>query len=128
MAIIGRISSHYPDQSIMGNLRSLLKSESGSLENSQLVFEMAAIAEFSFPLAMVGVIFMFLCLLVVFVAGATFLTTRAFFDRAPPIGRVEAIKKSRTFCGGCQHSNCYDFLNILKAGSVDFPHTSGMSV
>ena len=32
-----------------------------------------------------------------------------------------AIKKSHTFCGLCQYLICYVFLNIRKAGNVDFP-------
>ena len=37
------------------------------------------------------------------------------------VNLYNAIKKSRIFCGVCQYTNCYVFLNIIKARSVDFP-------
>jgi hypothetical protein len=49
-----------------------VKSDSGSWEYSQLTSEIADIAESSFLFAMVGVIFMFIFLLVVSVAGLHF--------------------------------------------------------
>ena len=56
----------------IGIFRFLEKSESGSREYSQLKLEIAEIAESNFLLAMVGVIFMFVFLLVVSVAGLHF--------------------------------------------------------
>ena len=85
----------------MGSLRSLVKSESGSLEYSQLVSEIAEIAEFSFPLAMVGVIAMFICLLVALVAEPLFFATRAFFDRVPPKGGPNRRSKKAAHFAAC---------------------------
>ena len=82
----------------IGSFRSLVKSDFGSLEYSQLISEIADIAESNFFFAMVGVIFMFVFLLVVSVAVTTFLTTRAFFDRAPPKGGpIRRSKKAAHF-------------------------------
>ena len=62
---------------------------------------MAEMAESNFLFAMVGVIFIFIFLLVASVAAATFLTTRAFFDRVPPKGGPNRrSKKAAYFAAG----------------------------
>ena len=81
----------------IGSFRSLVKSDFGSLEYSQLISEIADIAESNFLFAMVGVIFMFIFLLVVSVAGLHF-HYKGFFDRAPPKGGpIRRSKKATHF-------------------------------